>query len=179
MKRNRVATLTLAVLTAFLSGTAAWCAAQSPETRYRELQSALEAAQAQALRPGDEALSCQALESELVTTANDPSVQSVVAKQGAAAQEQQAAINAASSRIASQTAVTVFSSIVPGGGWAGLAMGMAQGQAQQAQAASNIQQRMQQSQEMMGIMPQIMRGARVMELAQARNCAWLRDALSR
>lgn len=31
----------------------------------------------------------------------------------------------------------------------------------------------------MGIMPQLMRGQRVIELAQARDCEWLHEALSR
>ena len=108
-----------------------------------------------------------------------PGVQSYVAKSGAAAQEQAAALNAASGRIASQSAVTLFSSIIPGGAWAGHAAAAAQAQAQQAQAASNIQQRMQQAQEMMGIMPYLMRGQRVIDLAQARNCTWLPQGLSR
>jgi hypothetical protein len=43
-----------------------------------------------------------------------------------------------------------------------------------AQAARNMQERMQQAQEMMGIMPYLMRGQRVIELAQARSCAWVR-----
>ena len=39
------------------------------------------------------------------------------------------------------------------------------------QAARNIQQRMQEAQEMMGSMPPLMRGQRVIELAQAWGCA--------
>jgi len=40
-------------------------------------------------------------------------------------------------------------------------------------------QRMQQAQEIMGIIPYLMRGERVIDLAQARHCAWLREAASR
>jgi hypothetical protein len=92
-----------------------------------------------------------------------------------AAQEKMAALNSASSRIATQSALTVFSSIVPGGAWAGHAIGAAQAQAQQMEAARNIQQTMQQARELMAIMPQMLRGQRVIELAQMRNCAWLRE----
>jgi hypothetical protein len=169
----------LFVLIVFLSGISALASAQTPGSTYGELQSSLDAAQAGAIRPGDEALSCEALESELVATVKHPAVESYVAKSGAAAQERAAALNVPSERIATQSALTLFSSIVPGGAWAGHAAAAAQAQAQQAQAASNIQQRMQQAQEIMGIMPHLMRGQRVIDLAQVRNCAWLREGLSR
>ncbi|HZO00375.1 MAG TPA: hypothetical protein VFB93_04180 [Burkholderiales bacterium] len=52
-------------------------------------------------------------------------------------------------------------------------------QSQQIEAAQNIQQRMQQAQEMIGIMPQMMRGQRVIELAQARNCEWAAQTMPR
>jgi hypothetical protein len=171
--------LRLFVLIVFLSGISTLASAQTPASTYGELQSALEAAQAGATRPGDESLSCEALETELVATVKQPAVQSYVAKSGAVAQERAAALNAASAGMATQSALTLFSSIVPGGAWAGHAAAVAQAQAQQAQAATNIQQRMQQAQEMMGIMPYLMRGQRVIELAQARSCAWLQEGLSR
>lgn len=171
--------LRLFVLIVFLTGISALAHAQTPGSTYADLQSTLEAAQAGAIRPGDESLSCEALESELVATVKQPALQSYVAKSGAAAQEQLAAMNAASAGIATQSALTLFSSVVPGGAWAGLGAAAAQAQAQQAQAATNIQQRMQEAQEVMGIMPYIMRGQRVIELAQARNCAWLREGSSR
>jgi hypothetical protein len=156
MARNAAATLRLSVLFAVLSGISALSSGQTPGTTYGEMQSTLAAAQAGANRTGDESLSCESLESELVTTAKHPAVQSYT-----------------------QGALTLFSSVVPGGAWAGHAVGVAQAQAQQAQAASNIEQRMQQAQEMMGIMPQLMRGQRILELAQARNCAWVREGMSR
>jgi hypothetical protein len=175
MERNGLAALRLSVLFAVLSGISASSAGQTPESIYRDMQSKLEAAQAEANRLGDESLSCEALETELVTSAKQPAVQSYVTKSGAAAQEKASGMNAASSQMATQSALTLFSSIVPGGAWAGQAVGAAQAQAQQAEAASNIQQRMQQAQELMGIMPHLMRGQRVIELAQARNCGWLQE----
>jgi hypothetical protein len=162
-----------------VSGASTLAYAQTPTSMYGDLQASLAAAQAGAIRPGDEALSCEALEHELVAAVKQPEVQSFVAKAGAAGQERMAAMNEAGARAAAPSALTLFSSIVPFGGWAGLGVAAAQAQAQQAQAARNIQQQMQQAQDMMGIMPTLMRGQRVMELAQTRNCAWLQEGSRR
>jgi len=81
--------------------------------------------------------------------------------------------------VATQTALTLFGSLVPGGAGLGLAGTAAMAQSQQIEAAQNIQQRMQQAQEMIGIMPQMMRGQRVIELAQARNCEWAAQTMPR
>lgn len=153
--------------------------AQTPASTYTDLQAGLEAAQAAADRPGDAALGCDALEKELVASVKHPAVESYIAKSGAAAKKQQAAMNAAKGRAATQTALTLFGSLVPGGAGLGLAGTAAMAQSQQLEAAQNIEQRMQQAQEMIGIMPQMMRGQRVIELAQARNCDWLAGAMPR
>jgi hypothetical protein len=163
---------------AFLSWIPPFASAQTPDSTYGHLQSAFAAAQAAAVRPGDEALSCEGLATELVASAKDPAVQSYVAKAGAAAKEQLDAMTAAAGTAAAKSAITLYSSIVPGAGWAGHAAAVAQAEAQRAQAARNIQERMGQAQEMMGIMPQLMRGQRVIELAQARDCAWVREGLA-
>jgi hypothetical protein len=154
-------------------------AAQRPAVNLGEMEATLAAAQTAANRPGDASLTCDALQTELVETANHSAVQSYVARSGAAVQERSAASSAAAASVATQTALTLFSSIVPGGAWVGFGANVAQAEAQRAQSAINIQQHMQQAQEMMGIMPQLMRGQRVIELAQARNCAWLGGAPSR
>ena len=85
-------------------------------------------------------------------------------------------MNAASAGMGTQAAITIMSSVVPGGAWAGHAASVAQAEAAKGQAARNMQQSMQQAQEMMTIMPQMMRGNRVIELAQ-RDCQWLKDAM--
>lgn len=90
-----------------------------------------------------------------------------------------AAINAAAARAATQTALTIFGTLVPGGDWAAVGAAAAMAPAQQAQAAQNVQQRMQQGQEMMRVLPQLMRGQRVIELAQARKCGWIQQAQPR
>jgi hypothetical protein len=68
--------------------------------------------------------------------------------------------------------------MVPGGGGGGHSAAVAQAEAQKLQAARNIQERMQMAQEMMNIMPQMMRGNRVIQLAQARDCGWLAEAMA-
>lgn len=171
--------LRLFVLIVVLGGMSASARAQTPASTYMELQAGLEAAQAAANRPGDAALGCDALEKELVASVKHPAVESYVAKSGAAAKQQQAALKAAQGRAATQTALTLFGSLVPGAAGAGLAGTAALAQSQQVEAAQNIEQRMQQAQEMIGIMPQMMRGQRVIELAQGRNCEWVAGAIPR
>jgi hypothetical protein len=166
------------LVVALLLGASYDVVGQTPSTMMGDLQSSLSAAEAAAKRPGDESLSCDALQSELVASARDPAVQSFVAKSGAAAQEKIDAMNSAAAGMAAQSAITIMSSVVPGGAWAGHAANVAQAQAGQAQAARNMQQQMQQAQEMMTIMPQLMRGQRVMDLAQQKDCKWLRDAMA-
>ena len=158
-----------------LGGLATPAAAQTPQSTYADMQAGLAAAQSAATRPGDESLSCPALEDELVATAKQPALQAYVAKSGAAAQAKQAAANEALARTGSESALTLFSAVVPGGDWAALARAVAQAPAQQAQTTADVQQRMQQAQEMMAVMPYLMRGQHVIELAQARNCAWLQQ----
>jgi hypothetical protein len=167
------------VLFVAVSGMAATARAQTPASTYTDLQAGLAAAQAAANRPGDAALGCDALEKELVASVKHPAVESYIAKSGAAAQQQQAAMDAAKGRAATQTALTLFGSVVPGGAGPGLAGTAALAQSQQVDAAQNVQQRMQQAQEMIGIMPQMMRGQRVIELAQQKNCDWLAGSLPR
>lgn len=175
MERKTVTMPRMYVLLALLGGIYTSAAAQTPGTTYDDLQSALEKATAGADRPGDGSLSCEALEGELVAVAKAPALQSYITKMGAVAQEKIDAMNAASRAMAAQTAMTIFSSIVPGGAWVGQAAAAAQLPAQQALAARNLQQTIQQAQELIPIMPQLMRGQRVLELAQARNCAWVRQ----
>jgi len=171
--------LRLFFLTVFLGAIPAIAGAQAPATMYQDMQAAMQAAQAGANRPGDETLNCEALAGELVANVKQPAVQSYVARSGADAQARLNAMNGASGQMATQAALTVFSSLVPGGAWAGHAAGVARAEAQRADAARNIQQRMQQAQEMMTIMPQLTRGNRVIELATARDCAWLKGSMPR
>lgn len=160
-------------LALLLAGAMSAQAQTPPTTSPADLQASLEAAQAAAVRPGDESLGCDALQRELVGNARSEPVQSYVARSGAAAQSQLDAVKSAQSKVAAQAALTVFSSVVPGGAWAQQGAAAAQAPLQQAQAAQTLQQRMQQAQEMVAMLPVMMRSQRVIELAQARRCDWL------
>jgi len=163
---------------ALLCAVSSAASGQAPATMYGDLQSSLSAAEAAANRPGDESLACDALQSELVASAKDPAFQSFVAKSGAIAQEKMAAMSAGAAGMGTQAAITIMGSVVPGGAWAGHAASVAQAEAAKAQAARNMQQSMQQAQEMMTIMPRLMRGQKVIELAQKRDCTWLKEAMA-
>lgn len=140
--------------------------------QYQKLAEAMEKAEREAVRPGDERLDCGALEQQVVSAVNAPVVQDYIAKAGRRAEEDRARIRPDPAAMTAQAAVTAFSSIVPGGGWAGMASAAGQAAGAQAQAAQNIQQRMQQANEMATILPNMMRGQRLIELAQAGKCEW-------
>lgn len=157
-----------AILFSLLAGLAGPVAAQM---NYSDMQAAMQAAQAAANRPGDETLTCEQLQAELNSSATSPGLQSSIASAGAAEQERAAPAPSGQA----QAAATLLGSVLPGADMAGLAAGAARGQAQGAQASANLQQHTAQSQNMMGNLPQMMRGQRVLDLAQARNCAWTRS----
>jgi hypothetical protein len=123
----------------WLGGITALASAQTPESTYGHLQETYAAAEASAVRPGDENLDCDGFATELVAVAKDSAVQAYIAKAGAAARKQYAAMNAAAAAMAAQSAFTLFGSIVPGGGWAGHSAAVDQAEAQKLQAARNIQ----------------------------------------
>jgi hypothetical protein len=144
----------------------------------QDMGSAMAAAQAAAKQQGDENLSCEALQEQMITSVNNPAVKTVVAKQGAQAQAQVEKLNAAQSSqskasVAAQVAQGFAASLVPGFGAAQMAAAAAQAQGQVAQAAANQQQMMANMQDLMTIMPHMMRGQRLYELAAGKNCAWL------
>lgn len=149
---------------------------QAMEAQVAQMEQAMAAAQAAAIRPDDEGLTCEQLESEIVTTMQDPAVQSVIAENGAYGEEQMARMREAQGRARAQMATSMFmgiaSSFIPGLGYAQ----MAQQQMQIAQAQRNQQRSMAEmmelSQRMSTIMPQLMRGQRVYELGQAKQCAF-------
>jgi hypothetical protein len=152
-------------------------AAQSPEEMYESMNASMAQAEAQASRPGDEALTCDQLQTEMVTTMQDPAVQSAIAANGADAQQQLDQMNAATGRAQAQIGVSLFmgiaSAFIPGMGYAQMAAQQAMAVQQQRQAQQNMAQIMQMSERMSAIMPNIMRGQRVYQLAQAQQCPFL------
>lgn len=154
--------------------------AQTEEQAAR-LEASMAAAQAQAARPGDEGLTCEQLETEMIALMQSPEVQARMTAMGAQGQEMQQEMNEAQRRARAQMASNMFmgmaagivSSFVPGAGYATMMAQRAQMADQQRQAEQN-QHRVS---EMMGnlepIMPQMMRGQRVHELGQAKQCAFV------
>lgn len=148
-----------------------------------QMQATMNAAQKNAKRPGDEAMTCDALQNELVSTMQDPKVKAVIGSQGAYAQEQQKKLEAgmagangpSKGSIAAQMARGFATSMIPGAGMTQVAAQNAQIQSQMAQAAQNQADMFQHMGEMMSIMPQMMRGQRLVELAQAKKCDWMQD----
>lgn len=139
------------------------------------MQAAFEKAQADSVRLGDEKLDCDALKEEMIESASRPEVQAYIEKAGTWAKKEKEAMNPNKGRVAAQAAFSMFSSMVPGGDWAAVMAAKAQAPMQQAQTAQRLQEHMQMMNEMIPIMPYMMRGKRVAELAQGRNCEWAKD----
>ena len=153
--------------------------------RFEKLQKAMADAQAKATRPGDNALTCDAIQNEMVASMRDPAVTAAATKAGAWGADQQRkfeeASGASKAAMAGQKAMGLASSLgsmfLPG---LGMVTGRAQGAMARAQAAQdaatmerNMQQLEERMNEMIPIMPQMMRGQRLLELAQGRKCDWL------
>ena len=138
---------------------------------------AMQAAHANAARQGDEKLSCEALEAELVAVTADPALQAQIEAAGQAAQRDQTAMQGSSGLAAMQTIRTVMASFLPGAAMGTFIVDSAQTQAQGAQAADRMQSRMLQAQQMMTVLPQLLRGQRLIELASAKPCEWAEGAL--
>lgn len=149
-------------------------AAQDDSDVGAQLEASMAAAQAQAIRPGDETLTCEQLEGEIVSTIQDPAVQEVIAASGADAQTRMDQMNALAGRARAQAGVSMFmglaSAFVPVLGDAQMLQQRAMAAQQQRQAQQNIVEMMQMSERMSSIMPQMMRSQRVYELGQAQQC---------
>jgi hypothetical protein len=136
-------------------------------------------AQATAARPGDEALSCDALQSEMTVMFNDPAFQASVNSMGASAQSQMDRAKAAQAGAVGlgigSMAAGIAGSMIPGMGWLGMAGVQAQQAAAMAQMPAADRARAQMMGDTVAIMPQIYRGQRIYELAQAKKCAFINN----
>lgn len=172
---RRMLSLGLALSFALFAGPAA---AQSMEI-YERMAAAMETAQAEAVRPGDEMLTCEQLESEAFSVAQDPAVQAMAVRSGAYSQAQIDEANRAASSARRQMGVSMFlglaSAFVPGAGMAASLGQRAQGAMMQRQAQQNLAQSMAMAEQMIPVMPQLMRGQRVYELAQGKQCAFIQQ----
>lgn len=155
-------------------------AAQDPDDMMQRMDTAIAEAQAQASRPGDEALSCEALEAEMIAVSQDPALQARMVENGAWAQSQLDQMNRQAGRMRAQMGVSIIlglaSSFIPGGGYGQMLAERAMAAGQQAQAEQNMARMMQMAEDMIPLMPQMYRGQRVYELAQAKQCAFVEAA---
>jgi hypothetical protein len=149
-----------------------------------KLQTAMIAAQQAAIKPGDEALPCEALDKELVSTMNNPAIQAYAAKTNAAYAQELAIQQQKKTPMAPQSAASLAAALASGAGMAGMAgmPPMAPGQAmtpQQMQQAMVAQQQaaVAYMNQLAPIMPALMRSQRITMLALAKNCTWATGGL--
>lgn len=151
--------------------------AQDPEATMLRIESAMAEAEAQASRPGDAALTCEALEAEMIATTQDPAFQARMVENGAWAQGQLDQMNAQAGRMRAQMGMSMVlglaSSFIPGGGYAQMFAQRAMAAGQQAQAEQQMAGMMQMAEGMIQFMPQMYRSQRVYELAQEKTCAFV------
>jgi len=155
----------------------------------QKLQTAMADAQAKAVRRADGGLSCEGLQTELQAAVLDPAVQAVAKENGAVAKEKldeiekgtAAAKAAAATQIASGLFAGLTSAFVPGVGALTAAPQQAAARAQaaqaHAQAAKNVEDINAMMDRMIVILPQLMRGQHVMELAYGKQCPWIMGAI--
>jgi hypothetical protein len=139
---------------------------------YQAMMKAMEKAQAESNRPGDEKLTCDELQQQLVAIAQDPAFVAHVQAAGAEAVKDMAQMQASQNEIAAKTAATVIASMVPGAAMGQMVASAAENQVKAAQSAARVQSRMAEGQQMMAFMPQLLRGQRLVELAMVRQCEW-------
>jgi hypothetical protein len=170
--------------------------AQSAANRAREEQTVKQIEEAQALaeanavRPGDENLSCEALQAEMMALAQSPEMQAFAQGFGAQAQADLAGLQQAQTAAEEQTrnarrgifrsmAQGVASAVTPGADQAAARAQQAASKAQsaqiEAQTNQNLERILGQSDNIAAMAGPAMRGRRVFELAEARDCAWLKE----
>jgi hypothetical protein len=150
----------------------------APQADMMKLQMTMLEAQQKAIKPGDEALPCEALQKELVATMNDPAIQAYAAKTNAAYAEQLTA-QQKKGPLTVDAAAALAAALAPGAGFAGLG-GMPNITPGQPVTPAQMQQAMAAQQQAMTaymnqlapIMPALMRSQHVTQLAAVKNCVW-------
>lgn len=118
--------------------------------QYNNMTTSMAQAEAAARKPGDDALTCDQLQTEYMAILQDPTMRAGIEQRGAAAQAQMDKLNAARSG-------------APGFG----------GQPSAAEVAAASKQRDEQVAGVMTTMPAMMRAQRVGELGTAKKCAFM------
>jgi hypothetical protein len=144
------------------------------QTDALKLQTAMMAAQAAAIKPGDEALPCPVLQTELVSTMNDPAILAYAERTNAAFAKEK--------KLTPEAAAALATSLVPGAAMAGMspmalaAQPMTPQQMQQVMAAQQ-QATMAYMAQLTPLLPALMRSQRVMMLGAVKSCGWATGGL--
>ena len=169
----------LALSLALSASPFAFAQAPTMESSSADLQAAQAQAQADAIHPGDDDLTCDQIQAEMATTMNSQEVRTNTAEMGETARAQQQRAHDMQGQMAAQVGVGmvtgVISSFVPGAGYAQQAIVAAQMRQQQAQAAQGQQEMSGMMGNMSAMMPQMMRGQRLYQLADAKHCEFMQQ----
>lgn len=149
--------------------------APMPGGDYQSMMGGMDAAQAQASQPGDENLSCDELQEQMLAVAQDPALLEHFQAAGAAAEKDLAQMQVGTGEIAAKSAATVLAATVPGADMSQMMAAATENQSRAAAGKARTEARMAQGQQMMGFMPKLMRGQRLIELGAARKCEWAAD----
>src|SRR5688572_10791241 len=149
-----------------------------------KFQTAMVTAQAAAVKPGDEALPCEALHKELVSTMTDPAIQAYAAKTNVAYAKELEAQQQKKTPMTPEAAAALAAALAPGAGLAGMVQmpPMVPGQAMTPQQMQQMIAAQQQASiaymnQLTPIMPALMRSQRVTMLAMTKNCTWATGGL--
>ena len=151
----------LIALTVFL-GTSVLVGVKWPD--FKPTATAMWSARKAAIRPGDAAMSCNALEKELVATMSGPAVQEYAKKSAAAAQKEYDSLHTGKAPMTGQKAATIAASLNSVSGFAHLAFAQARFTANQLHTLT-------------AILPQLMRSQRLIQLAFTKQCPWTTRAV--
>jgi hypothetical protein len=149
-----------------------------------KFQTAMVAAQTAAVKPGDEALPCEALQKELVSTMQDPAILAYAAKTNAAYAKQLEAQQQKKTPMAPQAAAAMAAALAPGAAMAGTPMpSVVPGQPMTPQQMQQVIAAQQQASiaymnQLTPIMPALVRSQRVTMLGMTKNCTWATDGLN-
>ena len=139
---------------------------------HQAMMQGMESAQTAAWRPGDDKLTCEALQEQLVAVVQDPKFLADVQAAGAAAEQDVARMQAAEGEVAAKSAATLIASVMPGAAMGHMTASAAENQERAAAGSARMQEMMAVRQQMMSHMGEVMRGQRLIELAQAKKCEW-------
>lgn len=151
--------------------------ADAMATAGERLQAVQAQAEAEAVRPGDDALDCAAMETEMQTLMSAPEMQAATASLGASAQAQMHRAQQARGQVMGQAgmgmAMGIASAFLPGLGFAQGLMMQAQMRAMQAQGEQGQRDMAASLDQMATMMPALMRGQRLYQLAQTQQCSFI------